>query len=105
MVQEKLGAKLVSNDPEHWTTVRIGARGTPEVHLCEKGEAPLAAESDLGESGILLLTPGTVKAVHRELTAKGVRFVHPPEKAPWGWFAKFADLDGNEFWLMSEASG
>jgi predicted enzyme related to lactoylglutathione lyase len=102
--EEKLGATIVSNDPEHWTTVRIGGRSTPEIHLCEKGEAPLAPESDLGESGILLLAPGNLKTVHKELAAKGVKFVHPPEKAPWGWFAKFLDLDGNEFWLMPTPS-
>lgn len=103
--EEKLGARIVSNDPEHWTTVRIGTRGTAELHLCEKGESPLAPETDLGETGILLLTGGTVKAAHRELSSNGVQFVHPPEKAPWGWFAKFVDPDGNEFWLMSRASG
>jgi predicted enzyme related to lactoylglutathione lyase len=102
--QEKLGAKIVNNDPEHWTTVRMGGRGTPEIHLCEKGESPLVPEADLGETGILLLTTGTVKAAHKELAAKGVQFVHPPEKAPWGWFAKFLDLDGNEFWLMPRPS-
>ncbi len=100
--EKTLGAKIVSNDPSHWTTVRLGTRGTPELHLCEKEDGPLTPETDLGESGILLLTRGTVRAAHKELTAKGIRFVHPPEKASWGWFAKFADPDGNEFWLMSQ---
>ena len=39
-------------------------------------------------------------ASHRDLAAKGVAFVMPPEKQPWGGFmAMFRDPDGNTFYL------
>ena len=37
----------------------------------------------------------------RQMSAKGVEFEGPPEKQPWGTFAKFKDPDGNTFVLSS----
>ena len=42
-----------------------------------------------------------VEATHRQLSARGVEFVEPPTKQPWGTFAKFRDPDGNTFVLSS----
>lgn len=98
---EKLGARLVHHDAEHWTTVRVG-RG-PEIHLCEKGEGPLT-EDDVGNSGILFVVEGDLKAAHREMAARGVRFSQAPQKLPWGWSAHFLDLDGNEFTLVPKGA-
>jgi len=33
------------------------------------------------------------------MTAKGVKFTQEPRKMSWGTYAKFVDLDGNEFML------
>lgn len=41
-------------------------------------------------------------ATCNELAAKGVRITDQPKKMAWGTYAKFADLDGNEFLLMSQ---
>jgi len=35
------------------------------------------------------------------LAGRGVEFVSPPEKQPWGTFAVFKDPDGNTFVLSS----
>ena len=45
------------------------------------------------EQFVSLLTEG--------LVARGVEFLSPPEKQPWGEFAKFKDPDGNQFVLSS----
>jgi predicted enzyme related to lactoylglutathione lyase len=42
-----------------------------------------------------------VEATHRQLSQRGVEFVEPPTKQPWGTFAKFRDPDGNVFVLSS----
>jgi len=42
-----------------------------------------------------------VEQTHQELTAKGVQFTKPPQKAPWGTFAIFKDPDDNTFLLSS----
>lgn len=43
-----------------------------------------------------------VPATCRALEAAGVRVPMPPTAMPWGTFAKFVDLDGNEFGLTSQ---
>lgn len=42
-----------------------------------------------------------VEATYRQLTQRGVEFVEPPTKQPWGTFAKFRDSEGNTFVLSS----
>jgi predicted enzyme related to lactoylglutathione lyase len=42
-----------------------------------------------------------IAATHRELTARGVTFVRPPEREPWGGFvATLHDPDGNTLQLL-----
>jgi catechol 2,3-dioxygenase-like lactoylglutathione lyase family enzyme len=64
------------------------------LHLCE-GFAPL----EPGDTGIAFVTDGMDATVAR-MTKGGVRFPVPPKKEPWGTMAKFADPDGNIFWLL-----
>jgi len=97
---EKLGLRVFSDEPEHWTTV--GDRsGKFLLHLCEVGGRPgkKPPRSEVGNTGILLLTTTSFRAECARLARKGVRFSMPPQKLPWGWVAKFRDPDGNEFWL------
>ena len=42
-----------------------------------------------------------VEHTYRVLSEKGVEFEAPPQKQPWGSFAKFRDPDGNTFILSS----
>jgi predicted enzyme related to lactoylglutathione lyase len=42
-----------------------------------------------------------VEATFRQLQQRGVEFVDPPTKQPWGMFAKFKDSEGNTFVLSS----
>ncbi|SFB16994.1 hypothetical protein SAMN05216266_105342 [Amycolatopsis marina] len=41
-----------------------------------------------------------VVATHAELSAKGVEFPSTPTHQPWGWWAMFADTEGNHFALQ-----
>ena len=40
-----------------------------------------------------------IQAAFESLQANGVEFVDQPKKMAWGTYAKFRDLDGNEFLL------
>ena len=96
-----LGFRVFDEDPEHWTTV--GDRsGKFRFHLCEIGGGPgkKLPKSEVGNTGILLVTDQPFARTCAALKKKGVRFSLPPKKLPWGWLAKFLDPDGNEFWLM-----
>jgi catechol 2,3-dioxygenase-like lactoylglutathione lyase family enzyme len=64
------------------------------LHLCE-GFAPL----EPGDSGIAFVTD-EMDALMERMTRGGVQFPVPPTREAWGRMAKFADPDGNIFWLL-----
>jgi catechol 2,3-dioxygenase-like lactoylglutathione lyase family enzyme len=64
------------------------------LHLCE-GFAPL----EPGNTGIAFVTD-EMDAVVARMTEGAVKFPEPPRKEDWGRMAKFADPDGNTFWLL-----
>jgi catechol 2,3-dioxygenase-like lactoylglutathione lyase family enzyme len=75
--------------------VQIAPPGDPFVlHLCS-GFAPL----EPGDTGIAFVTDEIDRVVARMLGGKVV-FPQPLTTEPWGKMAKFADPDGNVFWLM-----
>ena len=95
-----LGFRVFDDEPEHWTTV--GDRsGKFLLHLCELGDRPgkRPPRSEVGNTGILIVTDQPFRRACAQLKRKGVRFSQPPKEFPWGWVAKFLDPDGNEFWL------
>jgi catechol 2,3-dioxygenase-like lactoylglutathione lyase family enzyme len=78
----------------HWVTVAPKGSEVP-LHLCEaSAENPL----EPGNTGIGFQAPDVAR-VEKELRAKGVPIAVPTTKAPWGTFLRFADPDGNEFWV------
>jgi len=68
------------------------------LHMCE-GFAPL----EPGDTGIAFVTDEMDKLVAR-MQKGGVAFTEPVRKEAWGRFGKFADPDGNVFWLMEAPS-
>jgi len=64
------------------------------LHLCE-GFAPVES----GNSGIAFITDD-IDAVVARMKKGGVKFPEPLRKEEWGRMAKFADPDGNVFWLL-----
>jgi catechol 2,3-dioxygenase-like lactoylglutathione lyase family enzyme len=64
------------------------------LHLCE-GYAPL----EPGDTGIAFVTDDIDTLAARMRKGK-VRFPEPPRSEKWGKRAKFADPDGNVFWLI-----
>ena len=98
---EKLGFRVATdqpfNDKQRWIELRIGSSDTRLVLFVfdEQGLKP----------GMMFngaLACDNVEQTHQELTAKGVTFTTPPQKAPWGTFAMFRDPDGNTFVLSSK---
>lgn len=64
------------------------------LHLCE-GFAPL----EPGDSGIAFVTDDMDSMITRMKRGK-VNFPEPVRSEDWGKMAKFADPDGNIFWLL-----
>jgi len=64
------------------------------LHLCQ-GFAPI----EPGNSGIAFVTDD-IDSMVAKMTRSGVIFPEPLRKEKWGKMAKFADPDGNVFWLL-----
>ena len=96
----KLGFRLVTDQPfdekQRWIELRIGASDTRFVLFTPDGQ-----EDRIGSFFNGSLSCDDVQATYRQLTARGVEFLSPPQKQPWGEFAIMKDLDGNQFVLSS----
>jgi len=97
---ERVGFQVATdqpfNDKQRWIELRIGSSETRVVLFVfdEQGLKP----------GMLFngaLACDNVERTYDELAARGVEFLSPPQKQPWGTFAMFKDLDGNQFVLSS----
>jgi catechol 2,3-dioxygenase-like lactoylglutathione lyase family enzyme len=88
--KDKVGFEVRANEG-HW--VSVGAKGSPVVlHMCET--RPL----ERGNTGFGFVATNVRKETSR-LKRNGVRITKGPITAPWGTSARFADPDGNEFWI------
>ena len=92
--KEKLGfdVHIVGGEGHALTVAPAGDRFV--MHLCE-GFEPV----DPGNSGIAFMTD-EIGPLVRRMVAAGVHFPEPLRKESWGAMAKFADPDGNVYWLL-----
>jgi catechol 2,3-dioxygenase-like lactoylglutathione lyase family enzyme len=92
--REKLGFAVhnLGGSGHAWLVAPPGDRFV--LHLCE-GFAPV----EPGNTGIAFVTD-EAEALATRMEAAGVAFPEPLRKEPWGSTAKFADPDGNVFWLL-----
>ena len=97
---ERVGFRVLTDQPfddkQRWIELRIGSSETRFV-LFSFGPSGLQPGSSFNGA----LACDNVEQTYQELVAKGVEFISPPQKQPWGTFAKFKDPDGNEFVLSS----
>ena len=68
------------------------------LHLCA-GIGPV----EPGNTGIAFMTD-EIETLVKRMRAAGVVFPEPYAKRSWGGSAKFADPDGNVFWLLGARS-
>jgi predicted enzyme related to lactoylglutathione lyase len=96
---EKLGFKVVTDQPfgaQRWIELRVGASETRVVLFTPEGH-----EERVGTFFNGSFACASVERTYEELLARGVEFTGPPQKQPWGTFATFKDIDGNQFVLSS----
>ena len=95
---EKLGFTIITDQPfddkQRWIELRIPKAETRVVLFTPEGQ-----EDRVGEFSPLVFACNNVEQTFTELTGRGVQFDGPPEKQPWGTFAKFKDSEGNQFVL------
>jgi predicted enzyme related to lactoylglutathione lyase len=97
---EKMGFEVATDQifsaTQRWIELRIANSATRVVLFTPEGH-----EDRIGTYFNGAFACDDVGATYRQLVARGVEFLSPPEKQPWGEFAKFKDPDGNQFVLSS----
>ena len=93
---EKLGFTIITDQPfdgkQRWIELRIPKAETRVVLFTSAGE-----EKRIGSFMNMSYECDDIDETYRELTARGVEFEGPPERQPWGTYAKFKDSEGNLF--------
>jgi predicted enzyme related to lactoylglutathione lyase len=97
---ELLGFEVSTDQPfddqQRWIELRIANSATRVVLFTPEGH-----ESRIGTFFNGTFACDDVQATYRQLSARGVEFVKPPQQQPWGEFAIFKDPDGNQFVMSS----
>jgi predicted enzyme related to lactoylglutathione lyase len=96
---ERVGFHILTDqrfdEKQRWIELRIGSSDTRFVLFnMDSGMKP-------GGPFNGALACQNVDQTYKELVERGVEFVSPPAKQPWGTFAIFKDPDGNQFVLSS----
>src|SRR5262245_6572762 len=95
---EKLGFRVLTDQPldasRRWIELRIGTSDTRVVLF-------KMDEQGVGGDFHGALACDNVERTYEDLKSRGVEFVSPPKKEPWGTFAIMKDVDGNEFVLST----
>ena len=98
---EKLGFKVATNQEmgpgKRWIELRIETAQTRGVLLTMEGEG-----GPIGTRMNCSLACDDVEATYRQLSERGVEFLGPPQKQPWGSFAIMKDSEGNQFVVGSD---
>ena len=97
---EKVGFRVATDQPmglgKRWIELTIPGAETGVVLFTPDGQEDRIGTFFNGSFGC-----DDVDYTWRQMSAKGVEFEGPPERQPWGSFAKFKDPDGNTFVLAS----
>jgi predicted enzyme related to lactoylglutathione lyase len=97
---EKLGFTIITDQPfdakQRWIELRVPKAETRLVLFTPEGH-----EDRVGTFTGLSFACDDVEKTYAEYHARGVTFEGPPQKQPWGAFAKFRDSEGNCFVLSA----
>jgi predicted enzyme related to lactoylglutathione lyase len=95
---EKLGFTIITDQPfddkQRWIELRVPKAETRVVLF--------TTDEDKGRIGTFMnlsYTCDDLAKTYEELKSRGVEFVDPPKKEPWGSYAIFKDSEGNSFVL------
>ena len=98
---DKLGFTIITDQPfdktQRWIELRIPKAETRVVLFTPPGD-----EARIGSFMNMSYACDDIDATYAELRDRGVEFDGPPEKQPWGTYAKFKDSEGNQFVLSQE---
>jgi len=103
--KEILGMEFVSKSDE-WKSATFRLAGV-NYDICQPnskwGSNWLKAKRNIGGLRGIFFYTEDINKTFQEFKLKGVKFLKPPFKTPWGEYkAHFIDPDGNEFSLVQQ---
>ena len=98
---EALGFEILTDQEygkgRRWIELKIPGGETNVVLFTAPGQ-----ESWIGHFSNVVFWTNSLEKTYEEMKSRGVEFVQPPTKEPWGSSALFKDVDGNTFCLSSK---
>ena len=95
---DRVGFRVMTDQPfddtHRWIELRIASSDTRLVLFGSADDQP-------GQPFNGAFACDNVERTYQELVSRGVPFLSPPKKEPWGTFATFEDPDGNHFVLST----
>jgi len=85
------------NDQQRWIELKIGGAQTRVVLFTPDGH-----DARVGGFMNLSFSCDDLDRTYEELRGRGVEFLGPPRKEPWGSMAMMKDSEGNQFVLSSK---
>jgi predicted enzyme related to lactoylglutathione lyase len=97
----KLGFTVVTdqpfNDQQRWIELQIAGAQTRVVLF-----TPDMHKDRVGSFLNATMSCDDVQKTYDQLQARGVEFITPPRKEPWGTMAMFKDSEGNQILLSAK---
>ena len=97
---QKVGFRVATDQPmgdgQRWIELSIPGAQTGVVLFTPEGHEDRVGTFFNGSFGC-----DDVDYTYKQMLGRGVEFVDPPTKRPWGTFAMFKDNEGNSFVLSS----
>jgi predicted enzyme related to lactoylglutathione lyase len=98
---EKLGFTIITDQPfdekQRWIELRVPKAETRVVLFTMEGD-----EKRVGSIMPMAFACEDVEQSYKEMSARGVEFMGPPQKQHWGSYAMFKDSEGNRFVLSED---
>jgi len=92
---KRLGLTVFTDQPfddtQRWIELKVGGAQTKLVLFTSDDH-----KSMIGKQVNFTLNVDDLDRTYHELRDKGVEFVTPPKKEPWGAYAVFLDSEGNK---------
>jgi predicted enzyme related to lactoylglutathione lyase len=98
---KRLGLTVFTDQPmgegQRWIELKIGSAQTKLVLFTADDYKDM-----IGKSVAFSLNVDDLDKTYAELREKGVEFIDPPKREPWGAYATFRDSEGNKL-IISES--
>lgn len=93
---------IMFGDDGRWLTVAAPQQEGLEIFLGRADSFGMDLMDYVGKAPAWAFSSDDCRGDYERLTARGVKFLSPPEDKPWGIQAVFEDLYGNKFSIVQE---